>query len=246
MDKVVPQNPCKDTRLPKMPTQRVRAKRRRIVTPEEYAALRSHLSPMALLLSDIDIETGARPGEVFALRLGRVDRAQRLVRIEQVLIEVSKKDSPTGERFIFKDLPKDDEPRAVRISGDLTEAIYAYADEHGIGPDDLLFTSKRGGPLSRSNFRNREWRPAVEASGLDFFPTVRDLRHAHASWAVNGGADHRPSGPRAMFAVTTCVCRCGSPALEVRCRNAADTNPAPSSCVTPPLPRRTLHATRSK
>lgn len=189
VDKVVPQNPCKDTRLPKMPTQRVRAKRRRIVTPEEYDALRSHLSPMALLLSDIDIETGARPGEVFALRLSRVDRSERIVRIEQVLIEVSKKDSPTGERFIFKDLPKDDEPRAVRISRNLTETIYAYAEEHGIGPDDLLFTSQRGGPLSRSNFRNREWRPAVEAAGLEFYPTVRDLRHAHASWAVNGGAD---------------------------------------------------------
>jgi hypothetical protein len=50
-------------------------------------------------------------------------------------------------------------------------------------------TIARGGPLSRSNFRNREWRPAVEAAGLDFYPTVRDLRHAHASWSVNGGAD---------------------------------------------------------
>jgi integrase len=189
VDKVVPQNPCKDTRLPKVPTQRVRAKRRRILTPEEYDLLLDHLSPMALLLTELDIETGARWGEVAGLRLGRVDRQRRVVHIEHVLIEVSKKDSPTGERFIFKDLPKDDEPRCVRISRDLTEAIYAYAEERDLGPDDLLFTSTRGGPLSRSNYRNREWRPAVEAAGLDFNPTVRDLRHAHASWAVNGGAD---------------------------------------------------------
>jgi integrase len=189
VDKIVPLNPCTDTRLPKVPSQRVRAKRRRYLTPEEYESILDYLSPMALLLTELDIETGARWGEVAGLRLGRVDRQQCIVHIEQVLIEVAKKDSPTGERFIFKDMPKDDEPRSVRISRDLTEAIYAYAEERGIGPDDLLFTSKCGGPLSRSNYRNREWLPAIEAADLGFQPTVRDLRHAHASWAVNGGAD---------------------------------------------------------
>ena len=118
-----------------------------------------------------------------------MDRKQCVVHMEEVLVEVRKKDSPTGERFIFKDLPKDDEPRSVRISRELTEDIYAYAEERGIGPDDLLFTAKRGGPLSRATFRQDEWRPAVEAAELDFNPTTRDLRHAHASWAVNGGAD---------------------------------------------------------
>lgn len=189
VDKVVPQNPCKDTRLPKVAKQRVVAKRRRILTPEEYEVLRGHLSPMALLLAELDIETGARWGEVVAMRLGRVDRKQCVVHIEEVLVEVRKKDSPTGERFIFKDLPKDDEPRSVRISRDLTEDIFAYAEERGLGPDDLLFTAKRGGPLSRATFRQDEWRPAVEAAGLDFNVRTADLRHAHASWAVNGGAD---------------------------------------------------------
>lgn len=189
VDRVVPQNPCKDTRLPKVQKQRVVARRRRILTPEEYEALRDELSPMALLLSDLDIESGARPGEVLAMRLGRVDRELCAVHIEETLVLVRKKDSPTGERFIFKQIPKDDEPRTVTISRDLTERIYGYAEERGLGPDDLLFTSRSGGPVDRSNHRTREWRPAVERAGLDFNPTMRDLRHAHASWAVNGGAD---------------------------------------------------------
>ena len=33
------------------------------------------------------------------------------------------------------------------------------------------------------------WLPAVQASGVDFAVRVHDLRHAHASWLLAGGAD---------------------------------------------------------
>jgi site-specific recombinase XerD len=33
------------------------------------------------------------------------------------------------------------------------------------------------------------WLPAVKASGLDFNVRMHDLRHAHASWLLAGGAD---------------------------------------------------------
>ena len=46
-------------------------------------------------------------------------------------------------------------------------------------------------------------------------------------WASS--ADQRPSGPRVRLATRTWVCRWGSPARLVRCRNAAATNPAPRS-----------------
>ncbi|MFC5185835.1 tyrosine-type recombinase/integrase [Actinomadura harenae] len=38
-------------------------------------------------------------------------------------------------------------------------------------------------------FRRQIWNPAIEAAALDFRPTMRDLRHAHASWLLHGGAD---------------------------------------------------------
>ncbi len=47
-------------------------------------------------------------------------------------------------------------------------------------------------------------------------------------------ADHFPSAAWARLPMTTCVCRCGSPARDVRCRNAAATNPSASSTVWPP------------
>jgi site-specific recombinase XerD len=33
------------------------------------------------------------------------------------------------------------------------------------------------------------WRPACEGAGLTVRPRIHDLRHAHASWLLAGGAD---------------------------------------------------------
>jgi integrase len=45
------------------------------------------------------------------------------------------------------------------------------------------------GHISRDWFRRTVWKPACAAAGLTFTPTMRDLRHAHASWLLAGGAD---------------------------------------------------------
>jgi len=58
-----------------------------------------------------------------------------------------------------------------------------------IGRDELLFSTQLGTPISRNTFRTRVWLPAVKASGIDFGVRVHDLRHAHASWLLAGGAD---------------------------------------------------------
>jgi site-specific recombinase XerD len=45
------------------------------------------------------------------------------------------------------------------------------------------------GHIPRRWFAQHIWRPAVAAAGLDFHVRVHDLRHAHASWLLAGGAD---------------------------------------------------------
>jgi integrase len=45
------------------------------------------------------------------------------------------------------------------------------------------------GHMPRDWFRQRIWDPAVRRAGIDRKIRVRDLRHAHASWVLAGGAD---------------------------------------------------------
>ena len=62
----------------------------------------------------------------------------------------------------------------------------------GLDRDHLLFPSREVAhrmPLSRGTFNTRFWRPAVTKAGIDFPVRMHDLRHAHASWLLAGGAD---------------------------------------------------------
>lgn len=61
--------------------------------------------------------------------------------------------------------------------------------EYGIRDTDLLFTSRAGTALSRNNFRTKFWVPAVEKAKLEHGVTFHNLRAAHASWLLAGGAD---------------------------------------------------------
>jgi site-specific recombinase XerD len=45
------------------------------------------------------------------------------------------------------------------------------------------------GHIPRRWFAQHIWTPAVTTAGLDFTVRVHDLRHAHASWLLAGGAD---------------------------------------------------------
>lgn len=186
-DRVLASNPCEGTELPK-----VIARRSRILTPAEYERLLAEIPERYRLLVVVDIETALRWGELIALRPRHIDALNRAITVEQTIVEVSKRHSPTGERMIVKEYPKDDEPRTMRVSQSLVEAIAEHVERHSLESDDLLFTStgKRGGnPISRNTFRTRVWVGALERSGLDFKVRIDDLRHAHASWLLAGGAD---------------------------------------------------------
>ena len=45
------------------------------------------------------------------------------------------------------------------------------------------------GHIPRDWFRVQVWKPALQAAGLSFHVRPHDLRHAHASWLLAGGAD---------------------------------------------------------
>lgn len=186
-DRVIVVNPCAATELPKAVH-----KPRTIPTPEDFDRLITEIPQRWRLLLLVEIETGLRWGELIALRPRHIDFLRRLVHVRETVVEVSKKMSPTGERMLFKDYPKNDQHRSLSVGQPLIEFISADIASRGLSRDDLLFPStlKPGaGPLSRNTFRTKVWLPALKRTGLDFHVRVHDLRHAHASWLLAGGAD---------------------------------------------------------
>ncbi len=186
-DRIIVTNPCESIELPKVPPRKAR-----ILAPEEYDRLVAEIPDRFRVLVMTDIETGLRWGELIALRPRHIDFLRKLISVEQTIVEVSRKHSPTGERMIVKDYPKDNEFRTLRVSETLLRAIARRIEQLGLTRDDLIFASTEtsgGKPISRNTFRTKVWLPALERSGIDFHVRVHDLRHAHASWLLAGGAD---------------------------------------------------------
>ncbi len=181
-DRVVTFNPCVHTELPK-----VVKKKTRTLTPEEYVAILTALPVQHRLMVETAINTGLRWGELIALKPRHLDLIKRTLTVEETVVEVSIKNSPTGTRMLTKPYPKDNEAHTMALPPELVDQLTGWITSRHLGPADLLFATRDGTPISRNTFRTRIWRPAIKASGVDFDVRVHDLRHAHASWF--GGSD---------------------------------------------------------
>ncbi len=185
-DRVVTFNPCEHTELPK-----VIKKQNRTLTPDEYEAILAALPAQHRLMIETAINTGLRWGELIALKPRHLNLDTGHLTVQETIVEISLKNSPTGARMLTKPYPKDNEPRTMALPDDLVTRLADWINQRGRGPSDLLFATRDGTPISRNTFRTRVWRPAVTASGVDFEVRVHDLRHAHASWLLSGGSDIR-------------------------------------------------------
>lgn len=168
--------------LPKVITRKART-----LTPGEYQRLLAALPAQHRLMVETLIEAGLRWGELVALKPRHIDFLRRTLAVEETIVEVSKKHSPTGQRYLIKPYPKDNEPRTFGVRQAWLDNAADHIRVNGIGHDDLLFPTRAGTPISRNTFRTRIWLPAVNSSGIDFPVRVHDLRHAHASWLLAGG-----------------------------------------------------------
>ena len=186
-DRIISFNPCTETELPK-----IIARRTQTLTPEEYARLYAEIPERYQDFVQTCIEAGLRWGELAGLRPRHFDFLRRTVTIEETIVELSKKHSPTGERNVVKPYPKNNKPRVIGLRQPLLDRLAARIQRMELGRDDLLFpsTDKAGGaPISRNTFRTKVWLPAVERADISFNVRMHDLRHAHASWLLAGGAD---------------------------------------------------------
>jgi integrase len=184
IDQVIAINPCRHTVLPKLVK-----KPKTAITPEQFEALLAEIPDECRLMSLVAIETGMRWGELAALRPVDIDFSRNVVLVRRVVLEVPKKISRADVGYVLRDYPKDNEPREVMVGGELCRVIREHMLANGRRDDDLLFSTSTGAPISRNTFRTRVWLPAIERSGLRQRVRFHDLRGAHASWLLAGGAD---------------------------------------------------------
>ncbi len=186
-DRVIGYNPCERTTLPKVITAQ-----REIIQPAQFEQLLAAIPQRHQVLLLVGIETGMRWGELAALRPRHLDSTANVLTVQETIVEISKKNSPTGHRYTLKPYPKNDHRRILKIGAELTRLLVDRIVTLELQDDDLLFPStprNRQQPTSRNTFRTKVWRPAVLAAGLPTTVRMHDLRHAHASWLLAGGAD---------------------------------------------------------
>lgn len=173
----------RDQRIPHNPAEGVRGlpKPRR---PEARFISRAQVEELADAAgTDSDVIrllalTGLRFGEMAALRVRDVDFLRRRLTVEQAVTEV-------GGKLVFGS-PKSHQQRRVGIPRSLVEQLSARCARKG--PDDLVFTSPKGGAIRLRNFRRTIFNPATQAVGLSDF-TPHDLRDTAASIAISAGAN---------------------------------------------------------
>jgi integrase len=172
-------SPCRRIPLPK--DERPEPQ---LLTPEQVDSLAEALPARYRALVVTAAYTGLRWGELAGVKVGRIDFLQRKIDVAEILTEVD------GELTFGP--PKTAKSRArVSFPPFLAEVLAAHvaAFPDPDGMRRLVFTSERGEPLRRSNFRRRIWLPALEAAGIPPSTHFHATRHATASWLIDAGAN---------------------------------------------------------
>ena len=153
--------------------QRRRTEKRPFESWEQLEALADRLGlrlgPMVLFAA----ATGMRPGEWVALEHRDIDRIGRVAYVNRSFGK-GRLTTPKTEASI----------RAVPLQA---RALAALDELPSGGLSDLVFPAERGGYLDLHNFRNRNWKPAQLAVGIEPFRRIYDLRHTFATFALRAG-----------------------------------------------------------
>jgi integrase len=139
----------------------------------ELDTVAANLSPFYRPMVIFAAATGLRPAEWLALEWRDIDLEARVVYVHRSFTKGRLK------------CPKTEASRrAVPLQ---TIALEAIERQPSSRQSLLVFPAERGGYLDLHNFRNREWKPAQLAAGIEPLRRVYDLRHTFATFALRAG-----------------------------------------------------------
>jgi integrase len=139
----------------------------------ELELLAAELRPLHRAIPIFAAGTGLRPEEWIALERRDLDRQRRIVNVQRVCANAK-----------LSEYPKTDRSRR-RVP--LRQRVLAALDATPSRLDSsLLFPGARGGYLDLHNFRERHWKAALRAAGLEYRRPY-DLRHTYATFSIAAG-----------------------------------------------------------
>jgi integrase len=160
----------------------------------QVEALAEAIAPPHGVLIRFAACTGLRPCEFVALKVSRLDLLRGTVRVAEAAPEVAGHPMWGGV--------KTHEARTARLPRSVADELGVYLASRPNGPNDLLFTAPRGGPLRESKFVPGRFKPAIGAANqaiatldgqhrpapLPEDLRLYDLRHTAASLMIREGA----------------------------------------------------------
>jgi integrase len=180
-DRTIGLNPCEGVRLP--PRRRKDTDGRTITRDTFVRQLLPAVPARYRALVAVAGSTGLRWGECLGLRLDTIDFDAGLVRVSRVVIEVNGK-------ITSKPFPKTVHGRrTVPLPAFAAELLREHLRRYPPSRTGEVFTNQAGGPLRRSTWRRRVWRPSVVRAGLLGKLILEGSREYRATWTDEAGTD---------------------------------------------------------
>lgn len=176
-------NPWRGQRLPKVPTSAGQP-----LTDDEIAALKNAcMDDLERCWIHVHLATGARPGEVVALRWSDIDHDAKVVTVTD-----TKHD---GQR---RPVAIDAKTDAIIATWQRRQRERALADGVTLDGDPWLISNDEHSakPWTSSYAGSFRWHKIRDRAGIRKELTLYDLRHTHNSWLGAGGIDQATRAER--------------------------------------------------
>lgn len=175
-DRLIALSPARDVRLPKIERSEPIA-----FTVEEVMRLAETIDPRYRALVLVGAFGGLRIGELAGLQLGDFDPLRSLIRVRRTASDVR------GEIIVGP--PKTAKSiRTVVLPRSITEQLVGHiAQLEETDTDAWIFPAPEGGPIRRTAWIRRVWKPALAAASLDLDLGTHTLRRSQVALLIAQG-----------------------------------------------------------